>query len=123
MSLTEIIPKCVFTRMECLEKKYPESFTIKEKLDMAYDFCQTHSDTQDFGNGQFFVHIEDLIGAENLQKLSEYKNIKGIWNIIRTIGSPTLYDSESDISYEGHLYLKELKEEDFLTEDKTLYWF
>jgi hypothetical protein len=110
----DTIPKCVFTRMDCLEKKYPSIFTINQKLDMAYDFCQKNSDTKDFGNGAFFTHIQDLLGSENLKNLVEYKDVKGIWNIIRTIGSPTLYDKENDVEYEGNLYLKEV---DFIVQD------
>ncbi len=46
---------------------------------------------------------------ENLQKLSEYKKMKGIWNIIRTVDTPVHYDKDNDVSYEGKLYLKEAK--------------
>ena len=77
--IEDAIPNCVFTRMDCLEKKYPEMFTINQKLDMAYDFCQSNSNIQDFGNGQFFVHIEDLIGSKNIQKFVEYKQILNKW--------------------------------------------
>ena len=105
----DALPKCVFTRMDCLEKKYPNIFTLKERLSMSYDFCYQHTDTQDFGNGNLFKYVEDLIGSDNLKEIITYKKLKEIWDVFATIGSPTLYDSENDIEYEGKICFKEVK--------------
>ncbi|MFW9872572.1 MAG: hypothetical protein ACFFG0_05665 [Candidatus Thorarchaeota archaeon] len=118
----DAIPECVFARMECLEKKYPSIFTIKERLDLSYEYCSSYTKANDFGNGQFFVYVEDLLGSEKLKKLIEYRALKSVWEFVRTIGAPILYDKENDIEYEGKLVLKKHKPEDFLVEDVKPYY-
>ena len=105
------IPKCVFERMDCLMIKYP-LLTQKERLDMSYGFCSNSKNS----NVKIFDFVNDIIGHDKLQELMAYRLVSSAWDEIRKIGSPILFDSEDEVTYEGKLYLKKISEDAFYPE-------